>query len=213
MVVIHNGIPADVQRDSKVCRETTLEQWGVRAHNSVIVVPGRLVPEKGHEVLVRALVELRSGGLAPDVLIIGDGPLRAKIQSIVRQSSLQEQVRMIPAMSQPRLFRVIQSADIFLLPSLQEGFGLAPAEAMKLGTPVIATRVGGLPELIEEGVSGILVPPGDHLALAAAMKGALTSPEFRERLRREAFDRIGRFTARKAATAMETMYEALLARG
>jgi glycosyltransferase involved in cell wall biosynthesis len=134
-----------------------------------LIVAGRLVPEKGHAHLLRALQELRERGVFPKLLIVGDGPLRERIESMVSDAGLHDQVDLVPAVPHEELLRLVRNADIMVVPSTHEGWPLTPAEAMALGRPVIASDVGGISEMIEHEVSGLLVRPGDPSALAAAI--------------------------------------------
>ena len=99
------------------------------------------------------------------------------VPPLVWKHGLQRFVEYIPRLSVEELRRLYNSAQIVVSPSLYEGFGLPAAEAMACGTPVIATTAGAFPEFIEDGRTGILVPPGDPAALAAAIKSLLHDPE------------------------------------
>lgn len=133
-----------------------------------IVVPGRLVPEKGHKDLIQALTLLET---PVDVVFAGGGPLQ---EQLAQQAP---QVRITGVLPHADMIAEIAAADVVVIPSRHEGFGLTAAEAMLLARPVIATTVGGLPEVV--GQTGTLVPVGQPTALAQAIETLLADPERR----------------------------------
>lgn len=149
-----------------------------------LVTVARLVEVKGLEFAIRAI-----GGLPEGVRtritydIIGDGPLRERLGALIAGLGLIDRVTLRGAMAHDEVARALDGAHIAILPSIvtpsgqREGLGLALAEAMATGLPVIATRSGGIPELVEDGVSGRLVPPGDAGALAERIEQLATHPE------------------------------------
>src|SRR5207245_5777728 len=135
---------------------------------------GRL---KGVDVLLRAAATLP--GLLVEVA--GDGPERPGLEAIDPSATFLGW--------QPRLDDLLARWDVFALPSREEAFGIAALEAMAAGRPVVATRVGGLPELIEDGLTGLLVPPDDPAALAAALARLAADPALRARMGQAARER------------------------
>jgi len=181
------------------------------AEAPMLIAPGRLVPEKGHRYLIAALVELRAQGHRPPVLIVGDGPLRAEIVAAVVRAGLQDQVTLRPSLPWEELMELVEKASVFVLASTHEGFPLSPGEAMALGTPVVATAVGGIPELIEDRVSGLLVPPADPGALARAIASVLDDSVMRNGLIRAGRRRVEEaFTPEAAASRLARVYEEVL---
>jgi colanic acid/amylovoran biosynthesis glycosyltransferase len=136
-----------------------------------VVGVGRLVPKKGFDVLVRA-----AHGLPPDVVveIVGDGPQRAELEALVRG-----RVRFSGALSHAQALARLSGASAFALPCRElpsgdrDGLPVALVEAMRAGLPVVTTAVGGIPELVRDGETGLLVAPGDDVALAAALRSML----------------------------------------
>lgn len=147
---------------------------------SVIGTAGRLVPIKGLTYLVRALASLRDE--VPDIRleIAGSGPEREPLEKEVHSLRLTDHVTFLGW--QRDLEAVMPRWDVFVLPSLEEGFGMAALEAMAAGLPVVATAVGGVPELVEDGRTGWLVPPADSDALAGRLRTLLLHPELRRAL-------------------------------
>ncbi|MGO0123314.1 glycosyltransferase family 4 protein [Desulfothermobacter acidiphilus] len=174
----------------------------------------RLVPQKGLFYLLEALA-LTPPEIRPMLLVVGDGPLRQELEEKARVLGLGERVRLVGYQPPEEIPSILRSLDIFVLPSLSEGMPLAVLEAMAAGKPVIATRVGGIPEAVLEGETGYLVPPGDSQALALALEKLLRSPDKARSMgaagRRRAEEL---FSSRRMAQAVMGVYrEALAHRG
>jgi glycosyltransferase involved in cell wall biosynthesis len=136
----------------------------------------RLEPQKDPVALVRAAAALeREGRLAGRVAIVGNGRLHADVEREIARLGVGDKVRLFPF--EPPATPYLRALDLLVLPSLWESFPLAPLEALACGVPVLATRVGGLPEAVEEGISGRLVPPADEGALTAALAELLAAPD------------------------------------
>jgi glycosyltransferase involved in cell wall biosynthesis len=147
-----------------------------------IIMAGRLVHEKGYKYIIDAVEILKSTELKFHLSIYGDGPLKSEIESNIADKKLLNFISIFPTVGHDELFNTIRKADLFVMSSISEGFPMAPAEAMVLGTPVIATKVGGIPELIEDGVSGILIPSRDSAKLAEQIKLTLNDLKLRNKL-------------------------------
>ena len=106
--------------------------------------------------------------------------LKDDILNGISDRDLFQQITIIPTVTHEVLFNEISKSKLFVMSSISEGFPMAPAEAMALGIPVIATNVGGIPELIEDGNSGILIPPKNAILLAKAIEEILTNEELRK---------------------------------
>ncbi len=181
VTVIHNGIDfARVARPSSVELELLRRECDLDG-KAVITVAARLHPEKGHEHLFRAMPALVARSDRPVCLLVaGTGPFRSAYEAEVRRLGVSDVVRFLGFRSDPaRLFAV---SDVVVLPSVAEGFGLALAEAMALERAVVATRVGGIPEIVEDGVSGVLVPAASPEDLGDAILALLKDPERRREL-------------------------------
>jgi glycosyltransferase involved in cell wall biosynthesis len=132
-----------------------------------LVCVGRLIPIKGHLVLLRALAQARAAvpGLTLD--IAGRGPLAPALEAYVRELGIEQAVRFLGFVSP--VSHAFEDAAIAVVPSLGEGFGMVALEAMERARPVIASAVGGLPEIVADGETGLVVPAGDAGALAEAI--------------------------------------------
>jgi glycosyltransferase involved in cell wall biosynthesis len=178
----------------------------------LLLVPARLHPEKGHSHLFRALPALRSKlQRRLVVLLAGAGPFEAAYRDEVRQLGCEEMVRFLGFRRD--ITDLMCAADLVVVPSVAEAFGLVLAEALYLGRTVVATRVGGIPEIVDDGLDGILVPPGDSAALADAIARLLEHPEERNRLAGAGRRKVEqRFSFEAMTRAYEALYEEL-ARG
>jgi glycosyltransferase involved in cell wall biosynthesis len=140
-------------------------------------------PRKHVDLLLRALVALRSRRPELALVLAGEPPDR-RLLARVGEHGLDGAVRFVGHQPRDALVRLYQGALLFVLPSLQEGFGIAPLEAMACGTPVVSTRCGGPESVIEDGETGRLTRNGDAGALADAVEEALADPERLARMRR-----------------------------
>jgi len=146
---------------------------------------GRLSEEKGHTHLLRAARDPALEGQNIVFLIVGDGPLRMRLEEIAGRGKGPPHVVFTGTRADvERLYGVM---DMFVLPSLTEGLPMALLEAIASKRPVVATKVGGIPRVVEEGSSGRLVQPGDARALARAIRDILMDPEEGRRLAEKAY--------------------------
>jgi glycosyltransferase involved in cell wall biosynthesis len=147
---------------------------GVEGGERLILSVGRLSREKGHVDLIEALGELRrlNAGLDFKLIIVGEGPERVRVESAASAAGVSDRIVFAGHSSEVRAF--YELADVLALPSHSEGSPLVLLEAMAAGLPVVATRVGGVPEIVNDGESALLVAPRDARAMAAALERVLT---------------------------------------
>ena len=173
---------------------------------------GRLVPFKGFDILIDACAQLQNRALSFVCEIIGDGPLRADLETRVVQHNLREHIHFAGEQSQNYVLRALRNSDIFVLASAPDERGASDifptviAEAMASEKPVVSTTVAGIPELVANGKTGLLVPPRDAPALADAMEQLA-----RDENLRDDFGRAGRLRIEQEFTIEKTI-EPLLAR-
>ena len=149
-----------------------------------ILCVGRLVPRKGQAVLVEATARLVKRGREVQLSLVGDGPDREALEGAAARLNISESVTFHGWINQRRIREFMETADVFVLPSFAEGVPVCLMEAMAMEIPCISTFVAGIPELIESGKHGILVPPSDPELLAAAVEKLIGDPELRLRLAR-----------------------------
>jgi colanic acid/amylovoran biosynthesis glycosyltransferase len=142
---------------------------------------GRLAAVKGLPVLFEAIAQLRND--RPDILltIAGDGPDRPALETTVRALGIAQSVRFLGYQSQTQVRQLLTETDVFVMSSFADGVPVVLMEAMAAGVPVVATRIAGIPELVEDGVSGFLVPPGDAQSLGERIGALLEDDELRNR--------------------------------
>ncbi len=140
------------------------------------VCVGRLCEAKGQLLLINAVKQLAAEGLKFKLLLVGDGELRCDIESLIAEFGLEDWVEITGWASSSEVRQYIQSARVMVLPSFAEGLPVVIMEALALGRPVISTYIAGIPELVEPGVCGWLIPSGSVDALTSAMREALQLP-------------------------------------
>lgn len=145
---------------------------------------GRLVPEKGAPVLVEALAQLVSQGVLVEARIVGAGPLKERLEAMISERGLSNQVTLTGPIGQDELPDVYRWADVFVLPSFQEGLPVVLMEALATECAVVTTQIAGIGELVVDGVTGHLLPAGRVDLLAEALAGLAEDPALRLRLGR-----------------------------
>ncbi len=144
-----------------------------------LVCVARLVQLKGHAVLLEAASRLAADGVSFEIVLAGDGPFRGQIEELIRRYGLEGRVHLGGWMNGDQVRRAISGSRALVLPSFSEGLPLVVIEALALGRPVITSALAGIPELVESGVTGWLVPAGSVDALVPAMRDALQAPPAR----------------------------------
>jgi glycosyltransferase involved in cell wall biosynthesis len=162
---IHNGVDLGKVKARRPAADVRRE-LGIGSGDIVIGTAGRLMPVKGHEDFLRAAAQVLAQEADVQFVIVGDGPLRDDLPASARR--LRVDGRCVFTGLRSDTYDLIEAMDIFVLSSRKEGLPLALLEAMALARPVVATAVGGVPEVIRHGVTGLLVRPGDPRALADA---------------------------------------------
>ena len=196
IAVIYDGVDADIFRPLEAPKEP----------NSLLYVGNSDDRNKGARYLVEAMGLLKH---RRDLhLTLVDRPIATLVKSLAQELGIADRVTLTGRVSREELVQLYNRAQLFVSPSLYEGFGLPAAEAMACGTPVVATTAGAFPEVIEDGISGLLVPPGDPAALAGAIERVLDDTKLRQRLGRDGRRRIvDHFSWRETATRTLELYE------
>ncbi len=176
---------------------------GLSPDTKIVLFIGRLVKSKGLAYLLKAFQEV-SVTIPSVLIIVGDGPERKHLEDDVKRRQLENRVVFVGKRAEVRDF--LLAADLFVLPSLYEGFPLSLLEAMASGKPVLATKVGAIPFIIQDGVNGILAEPGNAEQLSKGIKLLLEQPDLRARMGHNAFETVKR--RHNWAALSETIYEA-----
>lgn len=161
----------------------------------LLLTVGRLVPRKGIDTVLRALPTIAER--CPDVayLVAGTGPDQSRLEDLANRLGVRDRVRFVGDIDHDQLPLYYSAADLFVMPAREdppdvEGFGLVFLEANACGTPTLGARVGGVPDAIRDGETGLLVPPEDPAATAEALTRLLTTPELARRLGKQGRERV-----------------------
>lgn len=175
----------------------------------VVAMVGRLHPVKGHKFFLESASYLLKKKPQVRFLVVGDGPERKMLEEYVDSLGITDKVLFMGFVSE--VAEVLPSIDVLVVPSLWEGFGLTALEAMVAGVPVLASSVGGLPEVVEHGKTGYLVPPGDAKALANGIEWMLEHPKEIKKMSKNAYQVLQeKFTSKVMASKTEELYVKLL---
>ena len=208
--LIPNGIPTDEYAPNPDTRAQWRQAHGIEPRATVLTHIGRFAVQKNHALLVEAFAQVRAD--APlYLLLVGGGELENAVREQVAGLGLESRVRFLGFRAD--VADILRASDVFVLSSRWEGNPLSVMEAMAAGLPVVSTAGGGVPELVQEGATGRLVPSEDAGALAQAMQALVDDPARRQAMgaaaRRHA---VARFDIRHTVRGYEQLYESLLRR-
>lgn len=142
----------------------------------ILLFVGRLIPEKGLMHLIRAMPRVLERRLDVRLVLVGDGTEKPMLAGLTRALNLERNVSFVGERAHEDVIQFMRASDVFVLPSLKEPFGIVLVEAMSCGLPIVASRTMGIPSIVDDGVNGFLVPPGDERALADRMGQLLSDP-------------------------------------
>jgi glycosyltransferase involved in cell wall biosynthesis len=199
--LVYNGIDVDEMSAARQERQDARRELGLGPDDRAVISVGRLSREKDYATLLRALAALPG----PRLFLVGHGPARGELEALAAELGLGQRVAFLGERNDvPRL---LAACDLFALSSLTEGISMALLEAMAGGLPVAATAVGGTPELVIPGETGLLAPPGDPAALAQAMGALLGDVERAKALGAAGATRVAeRFSLEAMAKAYAELY-------
>ena len=177
-----------------------------------VLALGRVVEKKGFDLLIRAFAPIAARH--PDVVLAigGDGPFEPVLRALVEELHIAGQVCFLGRLSRTEVARAMDHAEVFVMPSRLEPFGIVVLEAWRAGRAVIATSRGGAPEFVEDGSTGLLVDPFDTAALGAAMDRLLGEPGLGKALGRAGRARVAAFDWPTIAQHYQACYAAVLGR-
>jgi glycosyltransferase involved in cell wall biosynthesis len=208
--LIPSGIDTAYFASQLVAREQLRKDYDIAPDLPVALSVGALVERKGHSILLTAARQLKTQGYEVRYLICGEGKLRSELEAQTRTAGLTQEVRFIGFRSD--VAELLAAADYFIHVPLHEGLGVAVLEALAAGLPTVASEVGGIPELIEDEKTGLLIPPHDAAALATALTSLLRNKQLAKQLGRTGQTFVRRyFDISVMARANETLYLELLA--
>ncbi len=201
--VVYNGI--DCTRETPPDRKTLTEELGIEDGARIVGSVGRLTGTKNYRLFLRSARRIMEKNARAFFLIVGDGPERPALRALAREMGMED--RVIITGWREDVERYFGIMDVFVLSSLKEGFGLVILEAMKHSLPVVATRVGGVPEVVVDGKTGFLVPSGDEAGLADKVTELLADPLLCRRLGKSGRKRLEeKFSIKKMAMETREIY-------
>ena len=180
IIVITNGV--DLQSFENLTREKTRSDLQINKNQQILTFVGTLRPVKGVKYLIQAMDILIKKRADLRLILVGDGPDRKALGKMTEDLGLNNYVTFIGKVPHEKVPEFMTASDIFVLPSLSEGFGSVNLEAFAAGVPIVATKVGGLPEIIKEGENGFLVAPKNPEQLAEKILLLLGNSELRNKI-------------------------------
>jgi glycosyltransferase involved in cell wall biosynthesis len=220
-LLVDNGLPSHKVRavhnfmylpppEAPICASEVRPQWGLEDDAPVIGCVARLVSVKGHQYLLEAARTVLSEVPQARFLIVGDGPLRAELEQMAEELGIERHV-IFTGFLRDEIPSLYACMDLLALPSTYESFGNVSMEAMSFKTAVVASDTGGIPEVVIDGETGLLVPPRDPDSLAKALLTLLKDKSLRQRMGAAGCKRVrGYFTRDRAVDELEEVYASLL---
>lgn len=185
--VVHNGVAPFTPLSKKEAREEIKKQFGIPAESFIFGTIAELHPSKGLDTLIGAAKSV------PDAhfIVMGEGILREKLETLIKKCGLENRFHLVGFVTSARKY--LKGFDVFVLPSKKEGLGYVLLEAGYAELPVVATTVGGIPEIINDGISGVLVPAYDPRSLAKTLTDLMEHPNTRDRYAEELHKKVTRY--------------------
>jgi glycosyltransferase involved in cell wall biosynthesis len=203
--LIRNGVDLQRYAEQEVCC-TLPDEYGMERGSQIVGVVARLEPEKGHPTLLEAWPKVLRAVPDAYLLVVGEGSRRDALEAQARELRIAH--RIVFTGRRDDVPAVTAALDVAVLPSYREAQGLSVLEAMALSRPVVASNVGGIPEMVEDGVTGLLVPPHDAETLAAAIIRLLTDHPYADMLGRAGHDLVhDRFCIEAMVDATSAIYD------
>jgi glycosyltransferase involved in cell wall biosynthesis len=205
VAVIHNALDSGYGRGVGSVKTEIREQYRFPVDRTIVAFVGNLLEHKGLHRIVNALIEMR--GLPWHLAVIGDGPERARNEQLLESNGLADRATFTGKVSSDEVERILAVVDVLVLPSTTEGMPYVILEAMASSVPVVATRVYGIPEMVVDGETGLLVKTDDNPGLARALESMLENPAERRRMglaARSRFERL--FTLDGQLALIERLY-------
>ena len=204
--IIHNGIDIKKYNIERIDIRNKLKL----GDNFTAIMVASFTQVKGYDILLKSINILINNGFSFIMMLVGDGPEYNSIELLSKNLNInKDYIRFLG--NRNDVFDLLNASDMFILPSRLEGLPISILEAMSQRLPVIATNVGGIPELVIDGETGILIPPNDPLALAEAMKRMISDPDMRRRMGEAGYQRVAsEFSFERMTRQYEELYLSLL---
>ena len=207
--VISNGINIrdfDIKYSKDECRD----KIGLSANEEVMLFVGNLESRKGLDILIKAMHKIVKNTQDTKLVLIGIGSMKNGLKSLAEKLGIIEHIKFAGFVDESEKVSYYKSADIFVLPSLYEVFGIVNLEAMACGVPIVASNVGGIPDVVKDGENGLLVPPSNSEALADAIIYLLENEDVREKMGNNGREKIKDYSWGRIANETEKVYDEVL---
>ncbi len=211
IAVIENGVDmAAWPFVSAGLREEARAAFGLDAREAVVLMVAGLRPEKAHAALLAAVARLKREGKRVRVLLAGDGERREAIEALAVALGIREDIDFLGVRRD--VARLLHASDVVVLPSAAEALPLSLLEAMAAGTPVVASAVGSIPEIVRDGETGLLIPPADEASLAEQIRVIIDDGAKAVRLREQARQWVvGRYSIEATASRYQDLFDEVMA--
>ena len=209
VVVIPNGINVEdfnVQCSKEKCRE----KLAFSSSERILLCVGNLEPRKGLDILLKAMPKILRNIQDVKLVVVGNGIMNDKLKNLAERLGIFKHIKFAGFIDEELKPFYYKSADIFVLPSLYEIFGIVNLEAMACSVPIVASKIGGVPDVVKNGENGVLVPPKDEEALAEAIIYLLENEEVRRGMGRNGRKKVEDYSWERIAEETEKVYEKVL---
>lgn len=208
IIVRYLGVDTSRFTPDLVLRERWAKDFAIGPDEIVLSTVSYLRPIKSPEIIVQACGMLATRGVPMRLFVAGDGEMLEELKELSQRLGIADRTHWLGLVRDPT--SLLQASDLFLLATVGEAFGLVLAESMACGVPVVGSRAGAIPEVVEDGRTGVLVTPRDPVALANAIEGLARDPDLRMRMSRDAVTRVRQsFTLELAVEATIRIYDDL----
>jgi glycosyltransferase involved in cell wall biosynthesis len=204
VLIIPNGV--DIEPFNKISRKGARHELGIGEAEKIIIFVGTLHPRKGVRYLIESLECVRQTEPSARLMLVGDGPERATLELLAKDLGMSECVTFIGPVPNDSIPPYLVVSDVFVLPTLAEGLPIVCLEAMAAALPIVATRVGGIPSMVEDGVNGFLVDPQNAGQIADKVSQVLRDPVLRRRLTENNQRKVQQYTWENVVSELEKVY-------
>ena len=208
ILVVPNGI--DLEKFKNLSRKDIREILKIKDNENIITFVGTLRPVKGVKYLIKAMELIVKKNENAKLMLVGDGEEREELESLVEEFGLKERVKFVGRVQNEEIPQYMAASDVLVLPSLSEGFPVTILEAMASGLSIVATKVGGLPEIVKDGENGFLVEPNNYGQIAEKVILLLEDEELRYKISKNNKERTKRYSWGHAVDKLEEIYQSFL---
>jgi glycosyltransferase involved in cell wall biosynthesis len=209
--VIPNGIEIE-DFDISLSKEECKEKLGLPPNKNMILFVGNLTPYKGPDVLVKAMPMIIEEVPDAELMFVGGGKMRTDMEELSKKLGVENYIKFAGFVEERLKPLYYRAADVFCLPSTMstESFGIVNLEAMACGVPIVASKIGGIPDVVKDGENGLLVPPKDPEVLADAIIYLLENRDVSEKMGKNAKKKVEDYSWTKITKATELLYEMVI---